>query len=151
MGLATVARGKTKRPLWKCPECGQSFVTRNMWHSCVRLTEADFFRDRPRQKELYGAFLRLVRELGPVTINVTKSRISFQARVRFAGVARIVRDGIVCGFWLKRRVESPRFSKVERIPPRDYIYQFKLTDEAQLDAEVRGWLAEAYRVGQQVE
>jgi hypothetical protein len=144
------ARKVTQRALWKCPKCRQTFVTRNMWHSCVRMTEADFFRDKPRQRRLYKAFLGVVRECGPVTINVNKSRISFQGRVRFAGVPRVTRYGILCGFWLKRRIESPRFSKVELFPPSDYVYQFKLTDEAQLDTEVRAWLVEAYRVGQQL-
>jgi hypothetical protein len=120
-----------------------------MWHSCVRLTEVDFFHDKPRQRLLYRAYLKMARTFGPVTVNITKSRISFQARVRFAGVARVLRDGVVCGFWLKRRIASPRFSKVDHIPPRDYLYTFKLTDESQLDDEVREWLAEAYRVGLQ--
>ena len=100
------------KPLWTCPECGQSFVTAHMWHSCVRLTEDAFFAGREAQRKLYEAFLAFVRRFGPVTVNVNKSRISFQGRVRFAGVPRIVRDGIICGFWLKRRIESPRFLKV---------------------------------------
>jgi len=29
-------------PMWTCPLCGVKFVTRNTWHPCVRLTEADF-------------------------------------------------------------------------------------------------------------
>jgi hypothetical protein len=62
---------------------------------------------------------------------------------------RIVKDGIVCGFWLKRRIDSPRFLRVELIPPRDWVYQFKLRDAAELDDEVRGWIEEAYQVGMQ--
>lgn len=140
-----------KRSLWKCPACGQTFVTRKMWHSCVRLTEAGFFLGKPKQRQLYRSFLQVARELGPITVNVTKSRVSFQARVRFAGVSRVLRNGIVCGFWLKRRIDSPRFSKIEFIPPGNYVYQFKLFDEAELDKEVRGWLAEAYRIGLQID
>jgi uncharacterized C2H2 Zn-finger protein len=137
-------------PLWKCPKCGQRFVTRNMWHSCVRRSTADFFGDRdPRLKALYTHWLRLVRRFGPVTVNVNKTRISFQGRVRFAGVARTTRNALVCSFWLKRRIQSPRFERVERIPPNNYVYQFKLTDQAQLDVEVEGWLREAYKVGVQ--
>jgi hypothetical protein len=120
-----------------------------MWHSCVRLSEAEFFADRPAQRRLYRAFLKLARSFGPVTVNVNKSRISFQARVRFAGIVRIVKDGIVCGFWLKRRIDSPRFLRVELIPPRDWVYQFKLRDAAELDDEVRSWIEEAYQVGMQ--
>lgn len=144
-----MSRSASMRPLWTCPSCGQKFVTAKMWHSCARFSEADFFGERAEQKRLYRAFLKLVRSFGPVTVNINKSRISFQARVRFAGVVRVLRDGIVCGFWLKRRIDSPRFSRVELIPPRDWVYQFKLREVGELDEEVRGWIGEAYRVGMQ--
>lgn len=138
-----------ERPLWTCPECGQSFVTPRMWHSCVRLSEEEFFGSREKQRALYRAFRAFVERFGPVRVNINKTRISFQGRVRFAGVARVTRDGLACTFWLKRRIESPRFTRVERLPPGDYIYNFKLTDAAQLDEEAAGWLAEAHEVGMQ--
>ena len=140
---------RRQRPLWTCPDCGQSFVTPRMWHSCVRLTEDDFFRGRSAQRVLYDAFLAFVRRLGPVTVNVNKTRISFQTRVRFAGVAGVVRDGWICGFWLKRRIDSPRFARVEHLPPSDFVYRFVLRDASELDEEAAGWLAEAYEVGLQ--
>ena len=28
------------KPLWTCPKCGHSFVTRNIWHSCNRYRRA---------------------------------------------------------------------------------------------------------------
>lgn len=142
-------RERAQRPLWTCPDCGQKFVTPRMWHSCVTLSEDDFFKGREAPRALYRAFLAFVRAIGPVTVNINKTRISFQARARFAGVPRVTKDGLVCSFWLKRRIESPRFSRVELIPPGDHIYQFKLTDPTQLDDEVAAWLAEAYEVGMQ--
>jgi hypothetical protein len=138
-----------QKPLWTCPECGQSFVTPRMWHSCQRFTEEDFFNGRESLRPLYDAWLAFVRRHGPVTVNVNKTRISFQGRVRFAGVSRVTKEGLMCGFWLKRRVESPRFTKVEEFPRSDFVYSFKLTDPAQLDDELSGWLAEAYDVGMQ--
>ena len=120
-----------------------------MWHSCCQLTEKEFFAGRDAQRALYHAFRAFVGRFGPVTVNINKTRISFQGRARFAGVPRVTKEGIVCGFWLKRRIENPRFSRVELIPPGDWIYQFKLTDPAQLDDEVAAWIAEAYEVGMQ--
>jgi hypothetical protein len=121
-----------------------------MWHSCVRSTTADFFRGRdPNLKGLYRQFLSFVRQNGPVRVNVTKTRISFQARVRFAGIAALRKDALVAGFWLKRRIHSPRFTNVEFIPPNNYVYQFRLASPSDLDAEVAGWLREAYEVGVQ--
>ncbi|HEV2818031.1 MAG TPA: DUF5655 domain-containing protein [Allosphingosinicella sp.] len=138
-----------QQPLWTCPSCGQSFVTRNLWHSCCQLTEEEFFGGREPQRALYRAFRAFVERCGPVTVNINKTRISFQGRVRFAGVPRVTKDGLVCGFWLKRRIESPRFARVEHFPPSDYVYSFKLSDPAQLDDEAAAWLAEAYEVGMQ--
>ncbi|MGQ0559651.1 MAG: DUF5655 domain-containing protein [Sphingosinicella sp.] len=108
-----------------------------------------FFGDREAQRALYRAFLDFVERNGPVTVNVNKTRISFQGRVRFAAVNRVTRDGLACHFWLKRRIDSPRFTRVEPFPRGDFVYSFKLTDTSELDDEMAAWLAEAYRVGQQ--
>jgi len=66
--------------------------------------------------------------------------------VRFAGVA-LQKRGLRVSSWLKRRIDSPRFAKVELIPPRNFIYSFHVRSQEDLDDEVRAWLAEAYRVG----
>jgi hypothetical protein len=50
---------------------------------------------------------------------------------------------------LKRRISSPRFSRVELLGKRDWVYQFVLRNEEELDGEVRGWIREAYDVGRQ--
>lgn len=85
-----------KRPLWTCPQCRQKFVTKHVWHSCSSFTLEEFFGNKcSTHKKLYGAYLKLVRACGPVKANVNKSRISFQARVRFAGISRVTKDGLV--------------------------------------------------------
>jgi hypothetical protein len=123
-----------------------------MWHSCRSFTVAEFFRKKPpAHKKLYRAFLKLARKCGPVKVNVNKSQISFQARVRFAGIPRVTQDGLVGGFWLKHRIQSPRFTRVEYLPPNNYLYQFRITSENDLDAEALAWLRAAYQVGQQEE
>lgn len=145
-----IMRPKTKRPLWTCPQCRQSFVTKNILHSCTRFTLDEFFRRKDSgNRKLYRAFLRFVRKCGPVRVNINKTRISFQARVRFAGVPRVTKDGLIGGFWLKRRIESPRFTHVEFLPPNNYIYQFRINREEDLDAEVLCWLREAYKIDRQ--
>jgi hypothetical protein len=95
------------------------------------------------------ALLAFVERFGPVRVNVNKTRISFQGRARFATVARVTKDGLVCTFWVKRRLESPRFTKIDAYPRSDHVHSFRLTDPAQLDDEAAGWIAEAYEVGMQ--
>jgi hypothetical protein len=141
------------KSLWECPKCGKKFVTRNMWHSCSRYTVDDFFQGKnPRLRLLFDAYVAMIRGIcGEIIINVDKSRISFQTRTRFAGVPGMTRDELVIGFWLKYRIESPRFTKVEFIPPNNYVYQLKVKETADLDDEVAAWIREACKVGNQEE
>jgi hypothetical protein len=46
--------------------------------------------------------------------------------VRFASVVRLRKDGLVCGSWLKRRIASPRLTKIEHLERADWIYEFVL-------------------------
>jgi hypothetical protein len=143
--------GKAKlRPLWRCPKCGQRFVTPNMWHSCIRMSVQDHLRGKPKEiVALYRTYARMVRGLGPgVKTSTVRTGIAFMVRVRFAG-ATPQRRKLRAGFWLKRRIESPRFTRVEFIPPNNWVYSMDIRAPEDLDDEVLGWLREAYRVGVQ--
>lgn len=106
--------------LWKCPRCGARFVTRNMSHGCGEYSVDGFFEGRsPSARELYDAPVRVIAELGPFEQVPTKTRIAFMVRVRFAAVNRVRRDGLACHVWLKRRIRSPRFTKVELLGRND--------------------------------
>ena len=50
---------------------------------------------------------------------------------------------------LARRLEHPRFRRVETYSPRNHLHEFRLCDAGDLDATVRAWFAEAYLVGTQ--
>jgi hypothetical protein len=118
-----------------------------MWHSCSQHNLDEHFKRKPAHiRKLFDAWLNFVKQFGEVTVIPQKTRISFQVRVRFAG-ARIRKNWVECGFWLKRQIKDERFSRVEKIPPRDYIYYFRLTDESQLDKTMKKYVREAYKVG----
>jgi hypothetical protein len=137
-------------PLWTCPVCGQSFVTRNMPHSCQVVELERFFEGAtPGLRELFELYVAAARENGPVTVNATKSRIALQVRMRFAGILRPRRRYLLATFVLTRPVESPRLARVEHIPPYYYVHQLRLAEPDDIDAELRGWLAEAYAIGAQ--
>lgn len=134
--------------LWRCPTCGQTFVGRNMPHSCSVVALDSHFEGAPELRAVFDAYLAAARASGPVTVNATKSRISFQARMRFAGIERPRRRHIVGTFVLVRAIESPRL-RVQFVPPRYHVHRVVLRSADDVDDEVRGWLAEAYRVGEQ--
>ena len=50
---------------------------------------------------------------------------------------------------LARRLEHPRFRRVETFSPRNHLHAFRLHGPEDVDAEFRAWLQEAYQVGEQ--
>jgi hypothetical protein len=99
-------------------------------------------------RAVFDAVLAAVRGHGPVTVLPEKTRIAFQVRMSFAQVTprREWVDGHVV---LARRLEHRRFRKIETISPRNHVHHFRLFTPADVDAEVRKWLEEAYAVGEQ--
>ena len=138
-----------ERPLWVCPTCGRPFANRNQQHSCVAASVDEHLRGRgERAVELYRRFEEAVRSCGEVILAPAKTRIGFQARMIFAAVS-IREDRLDGHVVLARRLEHPRFTRIESLSPRNHVHHFRFHDPADIDAEVLGWLREAYAVGQQ--
>jgi hypothetical protein len=133
--------------MWRCPVCGQTFVTRNMPHSCLVVPLEAHFAGREQLRPVFDAFVTAARANGPLTINATKSRITLQVRMRFAGV-ELRRDHLRAHLVLMRPIEADRL-QIEYLPPRYYLHRLRLARPEDVDDELRGWVAEAYRVGEQ--
>jgi hypothetical protein len=137
-------------PLWRCPVCGQRFVTRNMPHSCDVMTlDAFFATAEPRLRDLFEHLVAAARECGYVTVNATRSRVTLQARARFAGIERPRKDHLAANFVLTTPIQSARLTRVDYVPPYYYVHRLRLRRPADVDAELRGWVAQAYQVGAQ--
>lgn len=137
------------RPLWRCPKCGRAFANRRQPHACARYTLRHHFRGKPRTiRLLFNRVVGALRAIGPVRILPEKTRIAFQARMSFAQVTprRAWLDGHLV---LARRLDHPRFTRVETFSPRNHLHAFRLRAPDEIDDEFRAWLAEAYRVGRQ--
>ncbi len=81
-------------------------------------------------------------------VNPKKTRIAFQVRMSFAA-ATLKRQWMDGHLVLARRLESPRFRRIETLSPRNYVHSFRLICLDDLNEEVITWLAEAYQVGKQ--
>jgi hypothetical protein len=136
--------------LWRCPKCGRAFAIRNQTHTCAELHDLahHFAKREPIVRELYDLVVATVRAIGPVTILPEKTRISFQVRMSFAQVTPRNRwlDGHVV---FARRLEHPRFRKIETFSPRNHVHVFRLTSPNDVDATFAAWMREAYAVGGQ--
>ncbi len=135
------------RPLWTCPKCGAKLVTRNLWHSCGEATLADWKRRMgPRARALYDRFESLIAACGEYHVGPAKTRIAFLGRVRFAGITALSEQGMTCSFALPKPVRSRRFARVYEIVPGWWAHRLRVTEPAQLDAEVQAWIRESYRL-----
>jgi len=136
--------------MWRCAACGRAFANRNQSHACgPRYPLAHHFRGKPPAvRAIYRDVVAAIRAIGPVRVLPEKTRIAFQVRMSFAQVTprRGWLDGHVV---LARRLEHPRFRQVQTFSPRNHLHAFRLTSRAEVDAEFRAWLAEAYLVGRQ--
>ena len=136
--------------MWTCPECGRSFAIRNQSHACAALGDLDrhFARASPHVRATFDAVLAAVALIGPVQVLAEKTRIALQVRMSFAAFMPR-RDWLNGHLVLARRIDSPRFLRIDTLSPRNVVHAFRLAAPAEVDEEFAGWLAEAYRVGAQ--
>ena len=136
--------------MWRCPTCGRTFANRNQSHACGGLVPLErHFEGRDRSvRETFDRVLAAVREIGPVTVLPERTRIALHVRMSFAALfpRRRWLDGHVV---LARRLDSPRFRRIDTFSPRNVVHLFRLAGPEEVDDEVRSWLAEAYEVGEQ--
>lgn len=137
-----------QRPLWPCPDCGRAFANANQAHACGRFElESHFDGKSPGVRDIYGAFLAMLEEFGPVMVLPEKTRIAFHTRMSFAQLT--VRQRWVLGhFVLARRVEDPLFTRVETISPRNHVHHFRLDTPDEVE-RLRDFAREACAVGRQ--
>jgi Domain of unknown function (DUF5655) len=137
------------QPLWRCADCGREFANRNQSHACATHDLEHHFTGKPPEiRALFDRIVAIVQAIGPVRVLPEKTRIAFQVRMSFAQVTPKQRwiDGHVV---LARRLEHPRFRKVETFSPRNHLHAFRLESPADVDAELESWFREAYAVGEQ--
>jgi len=135
--------------MWTCPECGRGFANRNQSHFCSHVRLDEHLKGRePNVVATFQRLLKAAEKNGTVTVLPEKTRIAFQVRMSFAAFTLRNRwvDGHVV---LARRLDSPRFRRIEYISPRNQVHVFRLEGPSEVDAEVEAWLAEAYSVGEQ--
>jgi len=137
------------RTMWTCPDCGRAFANRNQSHFCSHVRLDEHLKGRePNVVETFYRLLEAAKKNGTITVLPEKTRIAFQVRMSFAAFTLRKRwvDGHVV---LARRLDSPRFRRIDYISPRNQVHVFRLHEPAQVDAEVEMWLAEAYAIGEQ--
>lgn len=139
------------RPLWTCPRCGHRFVSPNIWHSCSQHdVDEHFARAGPGVRAGFDRLVELYERCGPIVVIAQKTRIVFMVRVRFGG-CQVRRDRILTNVVLTRRVEHPRWTKIEELAPGWIVHRYEVRDPGDLDdPRLADLICESYReIGEQ--
>ena len=69
-------------------------------------------------------------------------------KVRFSGVNKVGDSFIEGAFWLKEKINSDKFFKIEKLTDNDFIDRFRLYDESFIDDEFVRYMKMAYAIGE---
>lgn len=114
------------------------------------ITLNEFFAAYGPARPLFEAVRAAIEALGPAEMRVSKSQIAFRRRVAFAWAwipDRYLRGShapLVLSVSLRRRDESPRWKEVVEPAKGRFMHHLELWDVADVDEEVRGWVAAAW-------
>ena len=114
------------------------------------MTLDEFFDERPEARIIFAVLRDTIDRIGPAEMGVSKSQIAFRRRVGFAYAwtpdRYLVgeRPPLVLTIGLRRRDNSARWKQVVEPAPGRYTHHLELHSADQIDAEVLGWLREAW-------
>jgi len=94
-------------------------------------------------RQIYDRLLKSARTFGPVVEDPKKTSIHLVNRTAFAGVATR-KSAIVLTIKADSDISSPRIHKSEQTSARRFHHEVKLNSPADVDAELVGWLKNAY-------
>jgi hypothetical protein len=97
-------------------------------------------------REIYTRLLDVLREIGPFEAEPKKTSVHLVHSVGFAGV-HPRKSFLYLNLRTERPIESARIVKAEQVSKNRYHNEVKLSSPAEVDAEVSGWLREAYELG----
>jgi hypothetical protein len=114
------------------------------------MTLEEFFAGQDASRQLFEAVRRAVEAIGPAELRIGKSQVSFRRRVAFAWVWRpgqYLRGKtapLVLTLSFRRRDASPRWKEIVEPAPGRFTHHLELYASADIDAQVRGWLQDAW-------
>ena len=97
----------------------------------------------PAVRQTYDRLLKTARQFGLTVEEPKKTSIHLVRTTAFAGVATR-KDYLILTLKSDHALASPRVFKSEQASARRFHHEVKLASPADIDAELIGWLKEAY-------
>ena len=130
---------------WSCPTCHRVFAQVNQRHACGTGSREEVLRNRPPALvHIYELIEAYAKTLGPIEI-VTRQRYALFRSVRIFADLTVMTGCVRLVIHLRRRVDSPAFSKIVAGERMAVSHIAKLTTPDEWKA-VTSYFEEAYRV-----
>lgn len=114
-----------------------------------------FFSGQEDRIKLYMSIEEMIKSIGPLTIDIMKSQISFGTKYKFAWVwlppdssHKRPKNSVVLSFGLDHRVESKHIAEAVEPYPGRWTHHIIIQDEADLNTDVNKWIRQAYAFSQ---
>jgi len=131
--------------VWTCPDCNRQFARNKQSHDCApAMTLAEYFSTgQAFEKPIFDVVLAHIETLGPVHVEPVSVGIFFKRPRKFAEL-RTMTKWFALSFSLNRRVDHRCISRKPIAYGGRWYTVVNLRAPADFDAEVKGWLSEAY-------
>jgi Domain of unknown function (DUF5655) len=130
---------------WTCPACEREFGRARQAHTCVPgCTVDETFTGRPAvQRAICDEIVAYLNTLGPLHVDAVGVGVFLK---REAKIAELRPQARALSMWLAlpRTVRDPRIGRTLPTPTGRTWHVLKLTDLADVDGQLRDWLAESY-------
>jgi len=115
------------------------------------MTLDEYFEGREDSRNLFETLRETIDALGETQLRVSKSQVAFYRKKAFAwawipGIYLRGRPAapLVLTVGLRRRDPSPRWKEIIEPYPGRFTHHLELYTPAEIDAEARAWLQEAW-------
>lgn len=133
---------------WTCPDCDRTFGAVGRSHVCEPgLTLDEWLGEAlPVAKPVVERVLDHLRPVdsgGDLIVDPIPSVILLKNGPVFCTIRNMTK-WVAVGFYLRRRLESPRLSRKVQSHGGRHFHVVNVDDEAEIDDELLGWVGEAF-------
>jgi hypothetical protein len=107
--------------------------------------DSNFEGRAPSVRKTYEKILEASRKFGPLEEDPKKTSIHLNRRTAFAGIATR-KECLILTIKYDSALSDERVSKSEQASANRWHHEIKLTDPANVDAQIIAWLKHAYEI-----
>lgn len=135
--------------MWTCLDCGRSFANTDQWHACQQTTLDEALADQSELAvSIYERVVDELQRMGEFRVHPQQTRIAFISRMTFGGVS-LARKWVDLSLVLSQPIDDARVRRLELYAPTSWNHIIRLYRPGDVDTDVKAWLADALRRGDQ--